>query len=203
MLTVVILVASYIAAQMLADIASLKIVFVAGFSMDAGTLIYPFTFTIRDLVHKAIGVRATRALIVTAALINLLMAGLFWLVAQLPPDQSVGSQTAFSEVLSPVWRIVIASIVAEALSEMTDTEIYRLWVSQVTKRYQWTRVLLSNIISVPLDSLAFCWLAFGGVYSVSVVWSIFWSNVLLKIVITMISLPGIYLVKDKGTIDVI
>ena len=35
----------YVAAQMMADIASLRIVLVAGFSVDAGTFIYPFTFT--------------------------------------------------------------------------------------------------------------------------------------------------------------
>ena len=47
--TLVIVTAAYIAAQMLSDIASLRIVKFAGLSMDAGTLIYPFTFTLRDL----------------------------------------------------------------------------------------------------------------------------------------------------------
>ena len=37
-----------------------KITEVAGFSMDAGTLVYPFTFTLRDLVHKTVGAKAAR-----------------------------------------------------------------------------------------------------------------------------------------------
>jgi uncharacterized PurR-regulated membrane protein YhhQ (DUF165 family) len=65
----------------------------------------------------------------------------------------------------------------------------------VTHRYQWARVLVSNSISVPVDSLVFVWLAFGGVLPDAVVWSIFWANVLIKGVTTLISLPGIYLVK--------
>ena len=194
----VLVVAAYVAAQMLADVLSLKIAVVAGFSMDAGTLIYPFTFTLRDMVHKLLGRAATRALIVAAGVINLVMAGLFAFTAWLPPDPTWPLQQAFAAVLTPVWRIVIASIVAEIASEFTDTEIYHLWVTRVTRRFQWVRVLVSNGISVPLDSLIFCWGAFGGQYPGATVWSIFWSNVIVKGMVTLVSLPGIYLVPEQG-----
>ena len=194
MITTIVVVAAYIAAQMLADIASLKIVLFLGLSMDAGTLIYPITFTLRDLVHKAVGAKGARVLIITAAVISLVMAGLIWLVARLPADPSVGPQEEFAAVLSPVWRIVFASIAAEVLSELLDTEVYRLWVEQVTEKHQWARVRASNAASVRLDSLVFCWLAFGGVLPGAVVWSIVLSNVLLKGAVTLVSLPLIYAV---------
>jgi len=189
--------AAYIAAQMLADVASLRIVYLLGFSIDAGTLVYPFTFTLRDMVHKVGGRRVARALILAAAAVNLLMAGLFWLVAKLPPDMAVGAQPEFGAVLAPVWRIVIASIVAEVASELADTEVYRLWVNRFRQRLQWMRVLSSNAVSVPLDSALFCGLAFIGRMPFAVVVSIFWANVLLKGVVTVISLPGIYLVRER------
>jgi uncharacterized integral membrane protein (TIGR00697 family) len=192
-----IVVSAYIAAQMLADITSLKIALVGGFSIDGGTFIYPLTFTLRDLVHKLLGKRAARALIVTAACINLLMAGLFAFVSWLPADPTWGLQAEFAAILGPVWRIVLASIGAEVISELLDTEVYHLWVSRVTRRYQWVRVLVSNAISVPVDSLIFAWAAFGGVLPAAVVWSIFWSNVLVKGAVTLVSLPGIYLVPER------
>lgn len=195
MIQTVLVTSAYIAAQILSDITSLKIVTFFGLSMDAGTLIYPFTFTLRDLVHKAIGRRGARILIVTAAVINLFMAGLFWLVSQLPADPASGVQADWDSVLAPVWRIVIASIIAEVASELTDTEIYHLWVTRVTTRYQWLRVLSSNAVSVPLDSVIFVWIAFGGVLPNAVVWEIFLANLLVKGVVTLISLPGIYLVR--------
>jgi hypothetical protein len=37
---------AYLAAQMLADIASLRIIEIGGQAVDAGTLIYSFTFTL-------------------------------------------------------------------------------------------------------------------------------------------------------------
>ncbi|UCF78226.1 MAG: queuosine precursor transporter [Candidatus Eiseniibacteriota bacterium] len=188
---------AYVAAQMLADIASLKIVFVAGFSMDAGTLVYPFTFTLRDMVHKVAGIHVARLLIFAAAAVNLLMAGLFRLVAWLPADMQVGPQEEFSAVLSPVWRIVFASIVAEVVAELVDGETYRAWVKRVGPRLQWMRVLTSNSVSVPLDSAIFCSLAFGGVLAVPVVLSVFYANVIVKGIVTLVSLPWIYLVKEK------
>jgi len=193
----VLVVAAYVAAQMLSDVLSLKIALVAGFSIDAGTFVYPFTFTLRDLVHKLLGRAAARTLIVAAAVINLVMAGLFAFAAWLPSDPTWELQREFAAVLAPVWRIVVASIVAEIVSEFTDTEIYHLWVTRVTRRYQWARVLVSNTVSVPLDSLIFCWGAFAGLLPATTVWSIFWANVLVKGAVTLVSLPGIYLVPER------
>lgn len=198
MTAMILLVAAYIAAQMLADITSLKIALIAGMSIDAGTVIYPITFTLRDLVHKTMGVRAARFLIVTAAAINVFMAGLFWFAAQLPPDMAVGPQDEFATVLAPVWRIVVASIIAEVVAELVDTEVYQLWVDRVGYQKQWGRVLTSNAVSVPLDSALFCSLAFLGTLPGAVVWSIFLTNVLVKVVTTLVSIPAIYAVPERG-----
>ena len=81
------------------------------------------------------------------------MAAFFAFSAWLPGDPSWGLAGEFSRVLGPVWRIVIASITAEIAAEMVDTEVYHLWVTRITRHYQWARVLVSNAFSVPLDSL--------------------------------------------------
>ena len=192
------LTALYVAAQILADIGSLKIALVLGFSVDAGTFIYPITFTLRDLVHKRLGVRAARLTILLAGGINLFMAGFFAFCAGLPSDPSWGLGLEFARILGPVWRIVLASIVAELASELADTEIYHLWVTRVTRRFQWLRVLSSNAVSVPLDTLIFCWGAFGGLLPADTVWSIVVANLLLKGLVSVVSLPAIYLVREKS-----
>ena len=193
----IVVISIYVAAQLLSDIASLKITLLAGFSMDAGTFVYPLTFTIRDLIHKRLGKKAAQTVIILAAALNLFMALFFHFTAWLPQDPSWGLGMEFSAILGPVWRIVIASIIAEIFSELLDTEIYHLWQSRITKRYQWLRVLASNAASIPLDSMIFCWIAFGFVLPHSVVWSIFYANVVLKGAVTILSLPSIYLVKEK------
>jgi uncharacterized integral membrane protein (TIGR00697 family) len=197
----VVVVSSYVAAQMLADITSLKIALIGPLSIDAGTFIYPFTFTLRDLAHKLLGKGAARTLILMAGAVNLVMVALFAFVAWLPADPTWGLQAEFVAVLGPVWRIVMASIAAEVVSELLDTEIYHLWLTRVAPRFvfarpQWLRVLSSNTVSVPIDSLIFSWGAFGGVLPAATVWSILVSNVLVKGAVTLVSLPGIYLVPE-------
>lgn len=195
----VVVVSAYIGIQMMADIGSLQIVSIFGMALDGGTFIYPFSFTLRDVAQKVLGKKGARVLIFCAAGINLLMALFFWLISLMPIDVEAGSSMEWAVVLTPVWRITLASIVAEVFSEMLDTEVYSWWVEKVTRRHQWARVLISNLVSVPLDSLIFSFGAFYGRMPVSAVWEIFWGNVLIKLVVTLISIPMIYTVKDRTT----
>lgn len=193
----VLVVAAYIAAQMLSDVASVKIGLIANLAVDMGTFIYPITFTLRDVVHKVLGRHNARLLIIAAGVINLLMAAYLTWVANFPSDPGWGLGAEFSAVLAPVWRIVVASIVAEVASELMDTEIYHLFVTRVTRRYQWARVLVSNSLSVPVDNLTFSVGAFAGVLPWASVWGIFIVNLLVKYGVTLVSLPLIYIVPDK------
>src|SRR3972149_10107580 len=88
----------YLAAQIFSDITAVRILQLFGLSIDAGTLIYPFTFTLRDLLHKTTDKHTVRLVIVMAAGINLFMALFFWLVSILPADMSVGNQLEFGLV---------------------------------------------------------------------------------------------------------
>jgi uncharacterized integral membrane protein (TIGR00697 family) len=182
---------------MLADIASLKIGVVAGLAVDMGTFIYPITFTLRDLVHKVLGKRNTRILIFTAGAINLFMSLYLKWAASVPGDPDWGLAAEFSAVLAPVWRIVLASIAAELVSELLDTEIYHWFVSKITEKYQWARVLVSNSVSVPVDNLIFAVGAFAFLLPWTVVWEIFLFNLIVKYAITVLSLPLIYVVPGK------
>jgi uncharacterized integral membrane protein (TIGR00697 family) len=202
LILVAVLSALYVSAQLLSDVTSLKITEVAGLSMDAGTLVYPVTFTLRDLVHKVGGRRLARTLIVVAAGVNLLMAGLFWVVDALPAVADVGPQTElFGDVLAPVWRIVFASIVAEVVSELLDTEVYAAWVRRFGERSQWGRVLTSNGVAVPVDSVIFVLIAFVGVVPGGDVVEIFLTNVLVKGVVTLATIPLIYTVRGRIAAD--
>lgn len=189
--------ALYVACQILADVASLRIVMVLGMIIDGGTLIYPLTFTLRDLVHKATGIVVSRVLVVIAVATNLFMALYFWLVATLPPDMSIGAQTEFTAVFSPVLRIVLASIVAELVAELLDGEGYRVWQKRFGERYQWGRVLFSNAISVPIDSVLFCVIAFAGLLPVESVVALIISNLVIKYCISVVSIPLIYFVPKQ------
>ncbi|MDQ2648756.1 MAG: queuosine precursor transporter [Actinomycetota bacterium] len=202
----IVAVGAYVGAQVIADVTSLKIGHVAGRAVDMGTFIYPITFTLRDVVHKALGRRAARTLIVTAAAVNLFMAWYLQWTAGVASDPSYALGGEYSAVLAPLWRITIASIVAEVVSELADTEVYHWFVERITRRFQWARVAVSNAVSVPIDNLIFAVGAFGALpglqdHALTLpwgdVWEIFTVNLTVKLVVTILSVPLIYLAKDS------
>jgi len=192
----VIVVGVYIAIQMLADILSLRILLIAGMSVDGGTLVYPLAFTIRDLLHRLAGKAVARTVVVLAAGINIFMVFMFWLVSVLPPDMTIGMQDSFGQVLVPFWRIVFASIIAEVISGILDGEVYEKWQNRFGKEKVWGRVLSSNAVSIPVDSFAFSFLAFYGQMPLEIVVSIFVSNMVIKFIVGSLSLPIIYATKN-------
>jgi len=192
---------SYVSAQIFSNIASSKIALIGGFSIDGGTIIYPITFTLRDLIHKTLGKKVARFVVFTAGIMNMIIALLFWIVTLLPQDPGWGLQSQFSVILGPVWRIVMASIIAQVVSELIDTEAYQFFVDKISKKHQWGRVLFSNAFSVPTDSIIFCSIAFLGAMPLKVVTSIIIANILIKGIVTITSIPLIYSVPDqKGQI---
>jgi uncharacterized integral membrane protein (TIGR00697 family) len=199
-------VGAYVGAQVIADVTSLKIGTFADRAVDMGTFVYPITFTLRDVVHKALGKRAARTLVLTAAAVNVFMALYLMWAARAPTDASYPLGPEFEAVLAPLWRITLASIVAEVASGLVDTEVYHWFVRRVTTRHQWARVAVSNGVSVPLDNVIFAVGAFGALPGLGdhaltlpwdVVWDIFVVNLTVKALVSAISLPLIYVSPDR------
>jgi uncharacterized integral membrane protein (TIGR00697 family) len=199
-------VGAYVGAQVIADITSVKIGSTFGRAVDMGTFVYPITFTLRDVVHKTLGRRVARTMIVTAAVVNLFMALYLQWAARVPADESYPFGDEFRTVLGPLWRIVVASIIAEVISELADTEVYHWFVRRVTTRHQWARVAVSNAVSVPIDNVLFAVLAFGSLPLLAdhaltlpwaTVWDVFVVNLTVKAAVSAVSLPLIYLAPDR------
>ncbi len=193
----ILIICSYIACQMISNISSVKIANVLSLAVDGGTFLYPLAFTIRDMAHKTIGKKNTQKLIIVSAIINIFTPIYFYIISQIPADKSWEFDEAFKMTLSPVIRISIASIIASTLSEFVDTEIYHFFTTKITKRFQWLRVLISNAFSIPVDNFLFVAIAFFKVLPINALIGIFIFNFFVKYAVTIISVPMIYLVKEK------
>ncbi len=183
----------YVSFQLFANILSTKITLlpILNLSIDGGTIIYPFTFTLRDFVHKTWGKKASRQVVIIAAALNVAMFFLFWLIGKMPPDPTWKFQEAYTHILLPVGRIVVASIIAQIISELIDTEIF----SMVYKKFNDVlAVLFSNSIALVVDSIIFSLIAFLFALPLSTVLQIILSNIIIKFVVSIISIPSIKLV---------
>jgi len=202
--SIVLLIGTYIACQLIADIGATKAVTLWGLSLSGGTFVFALTFTLRDMIHKRLGVEWARACIFAAAGLNILLSGYLFFIAKLPASTIMYSPAGWDVVFTLVPAITIASILAELISELLDTYIYSKWSVNRPNAPQWTRVLFSNAFSIPVDSLVFCTLAFSIVpwlfgTPTNTIWvaiTYAWGGQLVfKFIITLFSLPMIYLTR--------
>jgi len=183
----------YVAAQIFANILSTKITIlpIINLAVDGGTIIYPLTFTLRDFVHKSWGKDNARQVVIIAASLNALMFILFWLVGKMPADPAWQFQKAYEAILLPVGRIIMASIAAQVISELIDTEIFSIIYKKIGDL---PAVFFSNLISLIFDSIIFGLAAFLGSLPFATVLQIIIANILVKFIISALSAPAIKLV---------
>lgn len=146
--------AIYIAAVLLANETTTRFFSLPRYGLvSVGTLIFGITFTQRDRVHRA-GRPWVYAMLITTVILSTLQS---WLT-----DVS--------------WRIILASCLAILLAEAADTEVFHH-----LRQRSWTvRVMGSNAVSIPLDTLIFTIVAFAGVFSWGMIWSIVWGDIVAK-----------------------
>jgi queuosine precursor transporter len=196
----VILSGLYLFFSLAGNIAATKVTYFGGLVMDAG-FIYSLTFTWRDLIHKQLGQKAAITTIWLSAAVNLLAALYFQLVVMLPAQTdwaNAGGQIAWEFLFSLQMRIVLASILTALVAELIDTKVYQLWTRGGREKWpQWTRVFVSNSVSIPADSLMFPIIAFAGVLGMEGLQQMVWTNVIVKALVTALVFWTIYLVPEK------
>lgn len=190
----------YLSFQLIANILSTKIALLPwlNWAIDGGTIIYPLTFTLRDFVHKSLGKSKARQIVILAAIVNLFAVLLFILISKLTPDPTWPFQEAYENILLPVWRITIASIIAQIISELLDTELF----SWAYKKFSDTKaVFFSNTISLIVDSIVFSLIAFAGSLPINVVIQIIFTNILVKFIMSLVSTPTIKFIPRSVEFD--
>ena len=196
----IILCGLYIFFSLAGNIAATKVTYFGSMVMDAG-FIYSLPFTWRDLIHKQLGQRAAITTIWLAAAINLLAAAYFQIVVMMPAQidwAASGGQSAWEFLFSLQLRITLASILTALIAELIDTKVYQLWTRGRRAGWpQWTRVAVSNSVSIPVDSLLFPIIAFAGVVGTEGLHQMFWTNIIVKAAITALVFWTIYLVPER------
>ncbi len=152
----------YIAATLAANYTATWFIHFPVFGqVSVATFIFGITFTQRDRVHNALGRKNVYVMIGVAALLNLTVT-----------------------ILGAVeWRIILASFIAIILAETADTEIYQYYINNT-----WgLRVLKSNAVSIPLDSLLFNTVAFAGAFTNWEVVSIIFGEIVFKGIVSAVA----------------
>ena len=172
-------------AQLFADISVyVMATLLANFSFDSflplpkfglvnvGTLFFAITFTQRDRIHQY-GRKYALGAIVIAAIANVITA---------------------LAIATPL-RYVVVGFTAIILSEFADTEVYQ----RLLKRNWLSRVIASNTVSIPIDTIVFTVFAFYGQDFASFAWmrEVIITDIIVKTIVALIVALGLINLKSK------
>ena len=166
---------------------------------DAGTIIFPATYMLSDVLTEVWGFRTMRRVIWLAFCCMLIFVGMAWLGVWLPyPSETESIAAAYKTVYSFVPRIVGASLLAFLLGELLNAwlmERIKVWTQG---RHLWLRSVGSSALGYIVDTTVFVWVAFGGVLPVKDLWSMIFIQVPFKLLITfLLATPAVYVLVRK------
>lgn len=185
-------VVSYAIIAVASDIFANKMLNLGGLTLAGGILLIPFSFTIRDLMHRLVGYENSKKIVWATAIVNLVIAILL-IVLDLLPAAVEGMDESWHALMGSSWRIIIASFIGQLVADLSDTYVFEGFTRKFGDKKTWLRVAGSNLVSVAFDSVLFSVIAFWGVLPQEVLWASVLSGFLVKYVISIAATPLAYL----------
>lgn len=178
------------------DMFANKMLNIGGLTLAGGILMIPFSFTIRDLIHKLIGFDNVKKVVWSTAIVNLAVAVLL-IVLDLIPSAVPGQQEAWHALMGASWRVIIASFIAQLVADLGNTYVYQWVWNKLGNKHIWVRTVVSNLPACFLDSALFSYIAFLGVLAPEIIWASVISSFAVKYVISLVATPLTYLSEGK------
>lgn len=182
----------FTAAVVMTNAVSVNLIEVGPFVFVAGTLLYPATFLLTDVISEVYGERAaTRAVWTGFTAQALSVVAVFWLAMWPSLDPEVDAH--WRAVFLPIWRISAASMVAYLVAQLVDVRVFHALKGWTEGRHLWLRNNASTIASQGIDSAIFVIIAFLGVldtYSLAAMWLGQWAA---KAILAALDTPLCYL----------
>lgn len=187
----------FIAVLLISNITSTKIVDLGilwwfPIVFDGGTLLFPLSYIFADILTEVYGYKRARQTIWLGFLSAGLMSLCIWFIGILPPAADRGLQQEYLHILWYAPRIVLASLIAYLIGELSNARIMAT-MKQLTKwKHFWLRALWSTVIGQGLDTVIFVLVAFRGILPNSVLIAIIITNYIFKLLIEVVCLPITY-----------
>ena len=182
----------FVSVLLISNIASTKIVYFWGLSLDGGTLLFPLCYIFDDILTEVYGYKKARRVIWLGFSCALVMALLFMIIGKLPASADWGNQSAYDLILGSTPRIILASLVAYLFGTFSNSFILAKIKIATKGKKLWMRTIGSTVVGELLDSSIFILIAFLGVLPSSLLFALIVSNYLFKTAIEVLFTPLTY-----------
>lgn len=166
-----------------------RLVNIFGLVTDAGTLIFPLSFLLSDLITEVYGYKHARRAIWTGFLFNSIFILYALLVTHLPSPSSQTHNAMFDVLIAADFRIILASTISYLISEPLNSFTMAKLKIKMQGRAISLRFVLSTFIASGFDSFIFGTIAFYAVMSNLNLLYLILTMWFIKVAIEILGLP--------------
>lgn len=164
------------------NVAATKLVYIASLDVvvTPGVFLYPLTFLIVDMLNEFYGLRLARKAILFAFASNALITILLSATSYLPGLSGWKLDAPYSEVMTHVSSVLVASSVSFIFSEYVNSFLLSKIKELTNAKFLFLRVFLSTFFAVIIDSFIFCFIAFYGAMTSAEILEIVYIQIAIK-----------------------
>lgn len=196
----VIIVGVLITCYLTANVMAVKLIQVCGITIfDAGTIIFPITYMLGDVLTEIWGVKTARRVIWLTFGCMVFFTFFVWIAALLPyPPETQTTADAYRQVFNLVPRITIASLTAFLVGQLINAWTMFLIKKRTHGHRLWVRTIGSSVFGYIADTTLFVFIAFAGIVPFNDLASMVGIQIVAKLAIEALSAtPLAYLLVAK------
>lgn len=197
--------AFFVGSLIISNILATKMVAIGPFVFDGGTMLFPFSYVVSDVLAEVYGFKQTWKVILFGFLIMLFVNMNILFISVLPAESSWTFQQSYENILLQMPRITLGSVCGYLAGNYSNSVFLSLIKVKMEGKFLFIRTIGSSIVGEFLDSLVFVTIAFFGLYDVHVLLVMVLSNYVFKLVIEIVCTPITYkvigFVKEKEQLD--
>lgn len=184
-----------------ANVEVLILVHAFGMDQTLGNTLFASSFLATDILSELYGKKEANKGVLVGIITTILFILLSTMWINYVPAEGDWAMPFVKQLFANTPRVLIASLVAYAVSEAFDVWLYHKWWDLTEKRFGnkdkclWFRNNFSTLFSQLVNIVIFNFGAFLGIYSLSQLLSITLACYVIYIVTSLLDTPFIYLAK--------
>lgn len=148
---------AFIVILVIANIASTRLFHIAGFMLDAGTLLFPSIYILNNIITEIYGFHASRRVVLLGFLSSSLSSLFLYACIFLPGKDD----ESYTYIFSLSCKIFIASAISYLIGELLNSYLLTQLKNKYQGKYFIFRAILSTSIGASIESTIFCYIAFS------------------------------------------
>lgn len=166
-----------------------RLIELGGFVTDGGTLLFPLTFLITNVIVEVYGYKHARRAIWAGFMFNMLFLAYGHLITLFPAPEYYTRWNNFDQVIAVNGRVVLAAVMGYLCAEPLSIYLVAKTKIWCAGRKMALRFGLSTAVAVGVETFVFCSLAFGGLVSLQELVGFMLTMWGLKVLIEVLGLP--------------